>query len=692
MSNTSLNNAPLINYALKGLERCWLPDVGRWSHVYHLDGREPANESVPASDVFYTLNVLLGLSRVGQVPQGINLRETFQHNVVQLTTLPVPQYAFGMALWTGAELNCEIPANVLGHINSLLSDRNNWSKFRAQDLGMILAGVVAQAKHDPKTWTSLANSLFQFLDERYLCGTGLFFDAPRGMRRRFASFATQTYLTIACYLYGEWANNPHALEIANTATRKLISLQGTNGAWPWFFDVPTGRVVDFYEIYSVHQYGMAPAFLEFAERHGVTEARNALIKGFKWTLGENRFRRSMFIPDLHLSIRSLVRKRELRTKVLRIGRAIFNALLRRETRILSPGDVTLRLECRSYELGWILWSFGRRSDLPELSHHQIFVEPTETSPAKSPAPLLSVIIPHLNQEEELDICLSWLDSQTLKRSDFEVIVVDNGSTSLPQTVIARHPGTRLLSESNPGPGPARNCGVSASNGEYLCFIDADCRAHRDWLRVALRSIQTAPPRTILGGDVQIWHDEGTPLTSVEAYESVFAYMQKLYIEKRGFSGTGNLVVRREDFNQIGPFAGIEIAEDVQWGLRARAAGFQFIYVPEMVVYHPPRRSPEELFVKWDRHIQHALNVAREKPLWQIRWLARAGAVLISPLFSALKVVTTNNIHGVSSRLKAIGMLITIRVYRAWKMVDQLISSEGISWNREPGANRRGESS
>ena len=37
-------NSPLIEYALKGLERCWLPEHGRWSHIYHLDGRKGPNE------------------------------------------------------------------------------------------------------------------------------------------------------------------------------------------------------------------------------------------------------------------------------------------------------------------------------------------------------------------------------------------------------------------------------------------------------------------------------------------------------------------------------------------------------------------------------------------------------------------------------------------------------------------------
>src|SRR5271168_4455072 len=54
----------LSAYGLAGLRRCWMPEAGRWSHKYHLDGRAPPNESVPPSDLYYSLNVLLGLSRV----------------------------------------------------------------------------------------------------------------------------------------------------------------------------------------------------------------------------------------------------------------------------------------------------------------------------------------------------------------------------------------------------------------------------------------------------------------------------------------------------------------------------------------------------------------------------------------------------------------------------------------------------
>jgi glycosyltransferase involved in cell wall biosynthesis len=297
-------------------------------------------------------------------------------------------------------------------------------------------------------------------------------------------------------------------------------------------------------------------------------------------------------------------------------------------------------------------------------------------------PLISVIIPHLNTPNGLEACLGSLHSQTLERSAFEVIVVDNGSTSLPETTIERYPGILLLQELKPGPGPARNRGVEAASAGIFAFTDADCRAHPDWLSSALRSLQVAPPRTILGGDVQIWRERNTAITALQAYESVFAYRFKLYIEQHGFSGTGNLVVRNSDFFNIGPFQGIEVAEDIEFGQRALSAGYTFRYVPEMIVFHPARQSLRELFVKWDRHIQHGVNAAGKDTMWQARWVFRAFAILISPVVDWTKVIASDRIHGVSARVKAILVLVAVRSYRAYKMINLLLSRKEVMWNRD----------
>jgi GT2 family glycosyltransferase len=299
-------------------------------------------------------------------------------------------------------------------------------------------------------------------------------------------------------------------------------------------------------------------------------------------------------------------------------------------------------------------------------------------------PLISVVIPHLNQPEALEACLGSLDAQSLARNFFEIIVVDNGSVSMPEDIVANHSGTRLLRELQEGPGPARNSGVRSATGDIIAFIDADCRAHRDWLRNALQTIRSAPEGTILGGDVRIWRNRWNTFTGIEAFEAVFEYRFKFFIERHGYCGTGNLVVRRSNYEKVGPFAGIEFAEDVEWGQRARSAGLTFRYIPEMVVFHPARRSLQQLCTKWDRHTQHELNMARGKHGWKIRWIARALAVLASPIVHSIEVLGSDRIQGVSTRLRAISVLFAIRAYRARKMFSLLSGSNVVVWNRGAG--------
>jgi len=363
--------SPLTEFVLRGLDSCWMPQKRRWSHIYHLDGRSQPNQSIPESDVFYTLNVLLGLSRIRHLGpiHKYDLRQTFIENVIKVPKLASPKYAYGMALWAGAELEFDIPLRTLSDIQAVIADRDGWVKFRAQDLGMILIGCVEQAKRNMPELGAVAKDLFAHLKQHYACDSGLFFDKPMGLRRRFSSFATNTYLTLACYIYGEWTGDQRALAFANRCASKLISLQGPQGEWPWFFYTPAGRVVDFYEVYSVHQDGMAPAFLEHAEKHGVVKAKEAMQKGFMWIYGENQLRRSMLWPKEGLICRSHVRKGELTDKGKRIMRSVAHTMIGSGGGLVSPSELELRLECRSYHLGWVLWSFGQRDDVQAITHH-----------------------------------------------------------------------------------------------------------------------------------------------------------------------------------------------------------------------------------------------------------------------------------------------------------------------------------
>jgi hypothetical protein len=245
--------------------------------------------------------------------------------------------------------------------------------FTAQDVGMLTSGATAMALVEGRQWRAAADTLIMHLRRHYRNPTtNLFYNNALGFGRLFSSFASQVYSTLALYQYGEAFDADWAIELANKTAVRMIALQGRRGEWAWFYYVPGGRIVDFYEIYAVHQHGMAPAFLHHAVTHGVPGAGDALINGFRWLFHNNEMGVSMLRPAERMFYRSQARKGELKSKWPRARRSIINALLSRSDSVEQHRGLVLRRECRSYELGWILWSFGARTDYQELTLHPEF--------------------------------------------------------------------------------------------------------------------------------------------------------------------------------------------------------------------------------------------------------------------------------------------------------------------------------
>ncbi|MEB8388440.1 glycosyltransferase family A protein [Rhodobacteraceae bacterium KMM 6894] len=295
---------------------------------------------------------------------------------------------------------------------------------------------------------------------------------------------------------------------------------------------------------------------------------------------------------------------------------------------------------------------------------------------------ISVVIPHLNQPEFLQRCLASLAAGD--RQPDEIFVVDNGSGRMPQDICDAFAGVTLLLEETPGPGPARNLGVLHSSGSILAFIDADCLASPEWLAVAAREMAD-PALTVLGGDVRIALGNPARLTMLEAYESIYAYRMDRYIAREGFTGTGNLVVRRATLEQVGPFAGLSVAEDRDWGQRATAMSHRIRYVAEMKVYHPARASFAELQQKWDRHMAHDFTSAKTAPYGKLKWLVKSLAMGLSPLAEIPRILLSDRVSGFRSRLLTFAVLLRIRAYRAGRMFQLLtgMDPDRLSgrWNR-----------
>lgn len=301
----------------------------------------------------------------------------------------------------------------------------------------------------------------------------------------------------------------------------------------------------------------------------------------------------------------------------------------------------------------------------------------------SPSLPISVVIPHLNQPAFLARCLQSLQAGSVQPE--EIIVVDNGSAEMPEAICAAFEGVRLLREDTPGPGPARNLGVAHSKGDVLAFIDADCLADPDWLREATHEMSD-PDAEVLGGDVRIAYADPARLTALEAYESIYAYRMDRYIAREGFTGTGNLVVRRSVLEDVGPFAGLSVAEDRDWGRRATAKGHAIRYVAGMKVYHPARATFAELTQKWDRQMAHDFTEARALPGGRARFALKTLAMGLSPLAEGPRVLGSDRIVGARSRVLAFGALARIRLYRAGRMmrlVTGALAADDLSgrWNR-----------
>ncbi len=296
-------------------------------------------------------------------------------------------------------------------------------------------------------------------------------------------------------------------------------------------------------------------------------------------------------------------------------------------------------------------------------------------------PRVTVVIPHLNTPEALRRCLASVTAQRLDHGRFEVIVVDNGSAMSLATLAAAFPDVRFLAEPAPGPGPARNRGSAAAQAAILAFIDADCRAAPGWLQAAVDAVEAAPETAIVGGDIRIDFAEPARATGIEAYEAVFGFRQKLYIEIKNFSVTANLAMAAAVFARVGPFAGIDTAEDLDWGQRAHAMGLATRYLPDMRVYHPARPDFAALARKWQRHIGHDWR-ARRGARW--RWPARAVALVASVPFEAGKLMFSERISGAGNRLRGLAVLARVRWFRACEMLRVMAapaSEEIIVWNR-----------
>jgi GT2 family glycosyltransferase len=274
--------------------------------------------------------------------------------------------------------------------------------------------------------------------------------------------------------------------------------------------------------------------------------------------------------------------------------------------------------------------------------------------------LVSVIVPHLNDYENLDACLTLLEAQSFPGDRTEVIIADNGSSRGLDAVRAIV-GTRgrVIEVAERGAGPARNAGVGASQGDAIAFIDSDCRPDPRWLEEGLAELRLAD---FAGGRVDVLVEDPLRMTAAEAFESVFAFQNEAYVKGRNFTVTASMFVWRSVFESVGGFEN-GVPEDKDWCMRAVRKGYRIRFAPKSIVGHPARRTMSELKRKWRRLTIESCEGARREGRGPILVLARQWAALLAVVPHAFVPLVSSRLSGMRNRILAIGALARIRVYR-----------------------------
>ena len=205
----------------------------------------------------------------------------------------------------------------------------------------------------------------------------------------------------------------------------------------------------------------------------------------------------------------------------------------------------------------------------------------------SPLLELSVVIPTRNRPAALRQLLQGLRAQTLDRTQFEILVVDDGSQ--PPVVVEAEPGERLrvLRLEHGERSIARNHGASEGAGAVLLFLDDDLRLSGNVLEAHL-SAQREWPGSLAVGAIRLPDELAhTPFGSFrQALEAAGIPGSRGPVRQRNFCTAGHMSMRRDDFLALGGFdSTIVSAEDQDLALRHSAAGGTIVYLPEALAVH-----------------------------------------------------------------------------------------------------------
>lgn len=212
----------------------------------------------------------------------------------------------------------------------------------------------------------------------------------------------------------------------------------------------------------------------------------------------------------------------------------------------------------------------------------------------------SIIVPVYNRPDEVDELLESLCTQTVR--DFEVIVVEDGSTNPCKDVCEKYAGILALhyyDKPNSGPGQSRNYGAERAQGDCLIVLDSDVVVPTGYLQAIDVALRQHPDTDAFGGP-DAAHSSFTPVQKAISYSMTSFFttggirggkkkLDKFY--PRSF----NMGIRREVYLQLGGFSKMRFGEDIDFSYRIVEAGHKTRLFADAWVWHKRRTDFRKFF-------------------------------------------------------------------------------------------------
>ncbi len=207
---------------------------------------------------------------------------------------------------------------------------------------------------------------------------------------------------------------------------------------------------------------------------------------------------------------------------------------------------------------------------------------------------ISIVIPVYNRPEEIRELLESLILQTYP--DFEVIVVEDGSTAACKSIVESFKERlriRYIYQQNTGPAYARNHGMEQAKGNYFVFFDSDCIIPSMYIQEVVNELEIHYVDAFGGPDAA--HASFSDLQKAINYSMTSIFTTGGIRGRKGAVSqfqprSFNMGVSREVFQKTGGFGRIFPGEDPDFTLRIWKKGFQTRLFPKAFVYHKRRLS------------------------------------------------------------------------------------------------------